>query len=374
MKKRKAVYEIRNYLTKEPRIKILRGLRGVGKTTMMLQTLKKTKGIYFSADWPTITNEGIYEIGKKALEAGYTHLFIDEVHTYPGWQDEIKALHDQFTKAHFFCSGSAAVAFIPDRRQKIFEIDPMSFGEYLEVGYGMKLEEEGGLWKDEQKSVVYVAKHYPEIEERFDRYLRFGGFPFSFNLEEADALSAIYYSTHKSIRQDSVSFLKMSREKVFAMEKLVILVATSNPGELSITSLSNNLDVSKSTIYEIIDALIRMKIIRLVRPYAKGSKLVRSEPKLLFVHPNIRSAICHMLKFEWSKGPIREEAALFGLDLREWKFYTIKGSKSSPDYRIVKGDEKYTLEIGGPSKGIRQLKGFEKPIIIKDDQLKVLLI
>ena len=375
LKERKIIRELEDSLSRHPRIKVLRGLRGVGKTTLMLQLLNKTpKGIYLSADWPIIEADGIYASGKAALEAGYTHLFIDEVHTYPKWEEEMKALHDQFTSAFFFCSGSAAVAFSPDRRQKIFDIDPMSFGEFLDVGFGMSVEAPEGAWKSEKESVAIVAKHYPAIEERFSAYMESGGFPFSFKMASHDALNSIFYSINKSIRQDSVSFLKLSSEKVFAMEKLVFFLATSPPGELSITSLSSSLGVSKTTVYEIIDALVRMKMMRLIRPHAKGSGLVRAEPKLLFTHPNIRAAVCHVLKKEWPKGSRREEAALFGLGLRGWSLHTIKGAKSSPDYQIERGAEMHTVEVGGPSKSFSQLRGFEKPILIKDDQLKVLLL
>jgi predicted AAA+ superfamily ATPase len=374
MKERQPIKDIEQYFAKTPRIKILRGLRGVGKTTLLLQLLNKTKGIYFSADWPTITADGIFNTGKTAIESGYKNLFIDEVHTYPNWQNDVKTLHDQFPDSHFFCSGSAAVAFFPDRRQKIFEIDPMDFGEFLEVGYGMKLHPSKNLWINESKSVSFIAEYYPDIEEKYAKYLKCGGFPTSFTMETPDALNSIYYSIHKSIRQDSVSFLKMSREKVFAMEKLAILIATSNPGELSITSLSNNLNVSKTTIYEIIDGLTRMKIMEIIRPHTTGAKLVRSEPKLLFTHPNIRMAICYMLKKEWPIGSVREESALFALRKKGWSVNTIKGEKTSPDYRLQKDKNVFVVEIGGPSKTKVQLKGYKNTILVKDDQIKVLLL
>lgn len=369
---RRAVSEIRSYLTKHPRIKVLRGLRGVGKTTIMLQILDKADGVYFSSDWPSIKSAGIYESGKRLIEAGYLNLFIDEVHQYPDWQNEIKALHDQYPECHLFCSGSAAVAFIPDRRQKLFDIPPLGFSEFLRLSEGIDVNSETELWLDESKSISLVSKYYPAIEEQFRRYLSFGAFPISNAMDESDALDAIYNSVNKSIKEDSISFLKLSRAKVFAMEKLLIMLATSPPGELSVTSLSGSLDASKTTMYELIDGLIRMDILRRVNPDAKGSRLVRGEPKLLFTHPNIRMAICHVLGKIYPKGSVREEIALFSLLQRGWSINTIKGRKTSPDYQVSLGKKKYVLEIGGSSKDRSQLKGFDHALIVRDDQLKVL--
>jgi len=371
-RERHVVQQLLSSLDKKPRIKLLRGFRGVGKTTAMLQTFVKNRerALYFSADHPIVKSYGLYKTGKMAVKNGYSLLFIDEVHTFPEWRAEIKALHDEFPRLVMIASGSAPLALIPERREELISLHEMDFSEFVLLKSGKRMAA-GEEWRDEEKTLEFTAR-FQEITGLFGAYCRVGGFPFSLEMDEEKAMEGIYNSIRKSIREDAVFFLKMSKEKVFAMENLLNFLATSKPGELSITSLSSVLRISKTVVYEIIDALSAMEIIRVVRPYAGGSAFVRAEPKILFFHPNLRYAICRQLGKKPETGAIREELAVFGFAERGWKVYTIKGGKKSPDYIVEKGEEKLVVEIGGEGKSTAQLKRYEKGLLIRDHQLLIL--
>jgi hypothetical protein len=358
----------------KPRIKLVRGFRGVGKTTAMLQAFGRLKenALYFSADNPVVRKTGIYTIGEEAIKVGFNILFIDEIHTYPVWRNEIKALHDEFPSLIIVASGSAPLALVPERREELICLHEMDLGEYLFLKTGKKISA-GDEWKNKEEAMRFVAAN-EDVVRAFYHYLRIGGFPFSFEMDEERALNAIYYSIRKSIREDAVFFLKMSKEKIFAMENLLNFLATSRPGELSITSLSRILHISKTVVYEIIDALEAMEIIRVIKPYAHGSALVRAEPKMLFFHPNMRFALCHQLGKQAELGAVREELAVFGFCERGWKVNTIKGERKSPDYIIEKGKEKLVVEIGRERKSPIQLKGFAESIMMDEYQLIPLLL
>lgn len=372
--RREMVETILSSLGTSPRIKLLRGFRGVGKTTAMLQSFGQTQenALYFSADNPAVKNCGLYNTGKAAIKSGYPTLFIDEVHTYPDWRQEVKALHDESPSLRIVASGSAPLALVPERREELVCLHQMTLREFLflKTGIGQTSTEE---WRDKEEAMHLIAAH-PGIEVAFQAYMKVGGFPLSFGMDEGRALDAIYHSIRKSIREDAVFFLKMSKEKIFAMENLLNLLATSTPGELSATSLSSSLRVSKTTIYEIIDALGGMEIIRVIRPYARGAALVRAEPKLLFFHPNMRFAVCRQLGHLPDKGAIREELAVFGFSERGWSAHTIKGEKKSPDYVIERAGERLVVEIGGERKNRLQLKGFPEGLVIGEYQLLPLLL
>lgn len=365
-------------MKQEPRIKLLRGLRGVGKTTIMLQLFLKSgdSSIYLSADSPAVKEQSLYELLKQLILSGSLTLFVDEIHTYPYWRKEIKAIYDEFPGVVLVCSGSAPLALVPERREKEYEIPPLNLSEYIYLKSGESIVS-ASEWKSGESSLKFLSRQEKTIEAAYHDYLQAGAFPISFSYGLEDSFEAIYNTIRKSIRDDSVSILKLSAEKVFAMEKFLILLATSPPGELSITSLSSSLDVSKTTMYEILNAMEEMKLIRILRPYGRGHKLARGEPKVLFCHPNLRAGICRRLGADLDKGAVREESVLFGLDVLGWKAHTIKGMKSSPDYFISRGTEKLVIEIGGKSKGTSQLKEFAsryKTLVLRDDQIKCLLL
>ena len=364
--------DIKKRLFKEPRIKLLRGFRGSGKTTLLLQIFNEHRkdSIYISTDSPIVADESLYEILKKFIEFGYSILLVDEIHKYPNWRRDVKAIYDEFPKVFTVCSGSAPLAFLPERREEVIDVDPMGFGEFLKLKYNISLRAKNE-WTNPEKSIEITAKHSPKIESLFNEYMQVGGYPTSITYDVESAKKSLYFSIRKSIYEDSMSILKMSQEKAFAMNKILTLLATSPPGELSINNLSNITEMSKTTVYELLDALEKMKIIRIIKPYGKGSKLVRGTPKVLFYHPNLRYAICNELGAEPNIGSLREDLAVFAFTKRGYTVNTIRGARKSPDYFIGK-PLNLVVEIGGRSKTKKQLKGFKKSLIIKPDQLIVL--
>src|SRR5690554_619015 len=77
----------------------LKGPRGAGKTTLMLQRLKYDLGLspdalYVTADHPWFYNHTLFETASSWYKQGGKVLFIDEVHKYPNWSVELKNIYD----------------------------------------------------------------------------------------------------------------------------------------------------------------------------------------------------------------------------------------------------------------------------------------
>src|SRR3990172_5655208 len=89
-------FNLRNRLTG------LIGPRGAGKTTMLLQyikneLLKSGKCFYFSADLIYFQNTTLLSFVSDLHQVeGYKIIFIDEIHKYQGWNQELKNLYDAF--------------------------------------------------------------------------------------------------------------------------------------------------------------------------------------------------------------------------------------------------------------------------------------
>jgi len=352
-------------LWREPRIKVVRGFRGAGKTTMLLQ-MQSEKSVYFSMDSPHVKKHRLYDISRRLIREGFTALMIDEIHTYGEWRQETKAIYDEFPSVSLLVSGSAPLAFEPERRYEVINAAPLSLREFLHLK-GERLKAHGG-WENGGAAISFLARN-PSAYSAYSEYMRGGGFPTWFVYGEK-TMGSIYHSIRKSIREDSVFFAKMGGEEVNAMEKALLFLATAQLGEFSANSLAGTLCVNKNKIHALVSLLEGMGILRLVRPFGAGSKLVRGDPKLMFSHPNFRSAICAELGVEPDRGALREELAVFCLAGRGYKVSTAKGMKKSPDYIISKGKDIAVVEVGGEGKSRAQLAGFKfRKILITEKQL-----
>ncbi len=369
-KKRFAYWKIKERLFKDQRVKILRGLRGTGKTTILLQLfLEVDNSIYIPADNPRIKKLDLYDLLSYLVEkAGVNTLLIDEIHKIPEWRSIIKAVNDEFPDVRIVCSGSSPLALYPDRREEIIDLLPMSFSEFVFLKTGERISA-SDEWKSIEKSIKLIAEK-PWLESAFEEYLKVGGFPFSLEYSLEGSINSIFSSIIRSVREDSVFYGKMSPEKVYAMEKILYILASLPPFDLSINSLASMLGVSKTVLYNILELLQNMQIIRKISVKPVSSASFRNEPKLLFFHPNIRYAIAKVIGAEPNVGAIREDLFVFSSLLRGFKVYTVKGRRKNPDY-LLENSENIVVEVGGKGKSKRQIKGLEKAAVMRPEQLLV---
>jgi len=79
----------------------IRGARGVGKTTLLLQYMKKNflrdgSSLYASLDNIWFSENRITDLTDKFVKQGGHYLFLDEVHKYKGWSQELKNIYDDY--------------------------------------------------------------------------------------------------------------------------------------------------------------------------------------------------------------------------------------------------------------------------------------
>ena len=127
----------------------IRGSRGVGKTTLLLQRAKTItqsggKVMYVSLDLPQFFSQSLYEFADNFVKYGGEYLFLDEVHRYPSkhkdsdWSLEIKNIYDSFPNLKIVYSGSSILHLYQgmgdlSRRKAAYVLHGLSFREYLEI-------------------------------------------------------------------------------------------------------------------------------------------------------------------------------------------------------------------------------------------------
>ena len=75
----------------------IKGQRGVGKTTLMLQRIKETDptgsaSFYASLDNLWFSEHSLIELAELLIVQGVSNLYLDEVHRFPGWERQVKNL------------------------------------------------------------------------------------------------------------------------------------------------------------------------------------------------------------------------------------------------------------------------------------------
>ena len=331
------------------------GARGVGKTTLALQRLRIIDAsphdhLYFSADNPLVIKHGIYELGRYHFINGGISLTIDEIHKYPNWSLEVKALHDSFPDRKIIVLGSSKLSLLLEkgdlsRRMLVYEMPPLSFREYLKLvdAADISVFSFEQIIDNHMKIASKITKDVPNILRHFKTYLQIGCFPYFLMTNRHEEYHLILNSILEKVIYEDISSVRALRSVTAAsLKKLLWIVATSPVPQISISSLTRDTAVSRETLYDLIDLLEKADVIRIIKSgqALKGSKIFLFTPDMYRAF----SGQTHI-------GTIRE--SFFAMNFKE-----IKSCKYEECDFIVNN---LKIEIGGKS------KSSNTDIVFKDD-------
>lgn len=351
---------------KQPAI-LLSGLRGVGKTTLMLQFFRDREGVfYFSADSILVKTASLYSIVENIYRQGYHTILIDEIHTYPRWVEELKNIYDDFDVS-IIASGSSTAAIrkgsmVLGRRTIDLHLPPLTFAEFYYLRENERCSAALDEALDRKAAIRWLASH-PKVEKYYKEYLKTGGFPLP------QEKGTIFKLARKMIYEDAIAEFSLTEKKVDVAQRLLGFLSLSKPGEFSYTSFSSLSGYAKSTLYETVNMLIELSILRSIKE-RNAKAQAKEKIKLLFYHPNLRVAFAEELMSEADLGALREEYFLFHAQELGLPVFLSKGNKKNPDYELKIGKRDMLVEIGGRSKTQKQFEGREG-VLLDDENLIV---
>jgi len=333
------------------RLIALIGARGVGKTTVLLQYLKKlyTKILYLSADDIAFSNVKIYDLVDEFYALGGRVVVVDEIHRYRNWAQEIKNIYDSFPDLIVRISGSSMLNILYEkfdlsRRLVVKEMKAMQFAEYLESKYGKtllrySLEEILSASNILSKNLI---SEYPSLYGDFREYLKFGAYPFY--MEGTDSYcEKLFNALEKIVYEDIPSLNKIDYSHLSFFNKLIYkVVASKKPFSVSIAALSREFGITEPTLYTYFDIIERASIFKFMRKMSK--KVSRKPQKILFSNTSILYAYAEKFDIEVDIGTVRETFFATAVDT---VYYSDIG-----DF-VVDG---YIFEVGGKNKSFEQIK------------------
>lgn len=350
------------------------GARGVGKTTFLLEYLRRhygnsERGLYVSGDNLYFTDHTLFEISDQFVKLyGGELLVIDEVHKYRNWNQELKNIFDSYPNLKVLFSGSSSIDLIKgkydlSRRIILRQMYGFSFREYLEFKTGNKypvvsLKEIFETGSRLDKEIGATEKLLGYLYE----YRKKGYYPTSYAIAGYDAFKdTLIGIMDKTIYEDITSFYALKTENLDILKKIVYFFATSEPGSISIHKLAKSLRKDHATITEYVQILRDTGILRFLLIDKNGHALIRNAEKVYLDNTNLLYAINETTGKKVHLGAERELFVVSCLEDAKYKvFYSKKGDLSA---------DGYTLEIGGSKKPTVQLKNIQNSYVIKDDIL-----
>ena len=356
-----------DFLKTDERLLGLKGLRGVGKTTMLLQFLKYTyddrnKGLYVTADHPYFYQNTLFGLAEEWNNLGGRLLLIDEVHKYENWSRELKLIYDGFPDLQLIFTSSSALDLYKgesdlSRRLVTQTLEGMSFREYLSlkhnINFGvMPLEDILSKHHETTQNIVSIFKPIP----LFKSYLKEGYFPFIKGIKQEGYLSRVLKTINTVLESDLAYIQDYSASNTEKIKKLLGVIASSAPFEPNISKIAQKLQLGRNTVNNYLHHLQDAKIVNFLQKSSRGISRLQKPNKIYFDN----SSLVYALQFSAEIGTIRET---FFINQVRNAGHRIKLSEKG-DFVV---DDKLTFEIGGKNKSKSQIKGVDDSYLALDD-------
>jgi hypothetical protein len=344
---------------------MIKGARGVGKTTMLYQQCKeqREKGVYASLDQLFFNDHTIVELADYHYKHGGTHLYLDEVHLYPrsNWEQELKNIYDSYPGFHVVFTGSSLLRLnsnIADLSRRIasYELRGLSFREYLNFT---------GEYGFDPISLDDILSHHTAISPRiasktrvigeFEKYLKKGYYPFFMDTSDITYSQRVERIVLTVIETDIPAVTDIEYETQLKLKKLLMVLADKVPFVPNMTKLGQEIGVSRNQLMKFFSLLNDGAILRALNDEASTTKSVAKPEKILFDNPSVMQALGIFTKI----GTVRESYVASMLSA-VGRIYAAKEG----DFLL---NRTHLFEVGGKGKGFSQIADKPNSYVIADD-------
>jgi predicted AAA+ superfamily ATPase len=343
----------------------IKGARGVGKTTLVLQHLKgfsapASSVAYFSLDDLYFAGHTLRETADSFYKQGGRVLALDEVHKYPGWSAEIKNLYDFYPDLQILFTGSSIIDIAKEegdlsRRALLYDLPGLSFREYLSMKGIINLP------AIELNQLLNGSISYSELLhggfrpfEYFNDYLKYGYYPFGIQ-NPASNYQRLNQVIRTIIETDMAELITFDIRNARKMFQLIEVIAGQVPFKPNIKELAEKTQIHRNSMNAYLHYLEKAKIISLLYPAGKSTAVLQKPEKIYLQNTSLLYALVNE---NVESGNVRETFFHSMLSVNHKINAPLQG-----DFLI---DNKFTFEVGGKTKKKVQIENINNAWVVKD--------
>lgn len=354
-----------NEINWKARIIGIKGARGVGKTTLLLQHILENyvdidQTLYASLDDLWFSTHSLIDLVDWADQHGITRLYLDEVHRYAKWSETLKNIYDSYpdmsivyTSSSLLMMDNARVDL--SRRQTTYTLHGLSFREYLAFEDilhvpAIQLED---LLEHHVQHAMRIVKDV-KVASHFESYLSRGYYPFYREAGE-DYPSRLREAVSVVIDSDLPAVENMSFETLQKVKKLIMIISERVPFEPNMSELWKQLVTNNELGLRMLYALDKAQLLSLLTSKMKNYKLLYKPDKIYLGNTNLMHVLCPSV----DKGNERETFFYSQLYVAHDVKYPQQG-----DFLV---DDRYLFEVGGRKKTYDQIADVANGFLAVDD-------
>ena len=276
----------------------IKGTRGVGKTTFLLQYAKEKFGTDRSCLFINMNNfyfskYTLVDFAGEFVKRGGKVLLIDQVFKYPEWSHDLRACYEKFPGLKIVFTGSSVMRLKEENPElsgivKVYYLRGFSFREFLNLQSGNNFRAytlQEILENHEQIAKTILSNVKPL--DFFQDYLHHGFYPFF--LEKRNFSENLLKTMNMMIEVDILLIKQIELKYLSKIKKLLYLLAVDGPVAPNVSQLAAEIQTSRATVMNYIKYLADARLINMV--YPKGEEFPKKPSKLMMHNTNLMYSI-----------------------------------------------------------------------------------
>ena len=277
----------------------IKGTRGVGKTTFLLQYAKEKYGpfdrrcLYVNMNNFYFQGRGIADFAGDFYRRGGRVLLIDQVYKQSDWSTELRRCYDLYPELQIVFAGSSVMRLKDENPElngivKSYNLRGFSFREYLNLETGNNFEPYS-LDQIVRNHEHIVKEILPKVSpaQYFTKYIEHGFYPLY--LEHSDYQENLLKSMNMTTEVDILLIKQIELKYLPKIKKLFYLLAVDGPKAPNISQLAHEVETSRATVMNYIKYLADARLINIIYPV--GQKFPKKPTKVMLHNSNLLSAI-----------------------------------------------------------------------------------
>ena len=277
----------------------IKGTRGVGKTTFLLQYARENFGVddrhclYVNMNNFYFQGRGIADFAGAFYAGGGRVLLIDQVFKQPDWSRQLRRCYDLYPGLKIVFTGSSVMRLKDENPElngivESYNLRGFSFREFLNLLTGVDLRayslEEILMGHEE-----IVREILPKVSpgRYFQDYIHHGFYPF---FQEHRNYSENLLKTMNMMTEVDILLVKQIELKnLTKIKKLFYQIAEWGPRRPNISELSHEIETSRATVMNYIKYLADARLLNMIYPV--GESFPKKPSKLMLHNSNLLYAI-----------------------------------------------------------------------------------
>lgn len=278
----------------------IKGTRGVGKTTFLLQYAKENFGandrkcLYVNMNNFYFQGRGIADFAADFYNRGGEVLLIDQVFKQPDWSRELRMCYDNCPGLKIVFTGSSVMR-LKDENPELngivnsYNLRGFSFREFLNLltGSSLPVYSLDDILEHHVDIATNIIGECSDVPEYFLSYLHHGFYPFF--LEHRNFEENLLKTMNMMTEVDILLIKQIELKYLTKIKKLFYLLALDVAKAPNISNLAHDISTSRATVMNYIKYLSDARLINMI--YNPGDEFPKKPAKIMMHNPNLLYAI-----------------------------------------------------------------------------------